>query len=137
MSASDLSLINELVTLRRENTRLRRRQLGDAAERQAAWTRHIVERTYRDAQLLVGEHFSWQSIDKRSAPLSEHRWTMAVAMLRLARLVPQVGHVRMKCTSPAVAATRLETAYRTAMQEPGALAARMQKSRRNGAIRWT
>jgi hypothetical protein len=135
MAGSDLQLATEIVALRRENRRLRYRAEANADARKQARHRRIVELAKADAELLIGWALALQPISRAETPLSQQRWARAVALLRLARLAPRNGRVRIYGVQPPIMIARLAKATETAIGDPSALALFTAKGRRNGQRR--
>ena len=136
MPASEVQLVNELITLRSENRRLRYRAEDAADERARARVARLVERTYHDAGALLAWHFAWQETQRATAPLSHRRWTYAVALLKLARLADhRARYLRITASEPARADAKLAKARTTALADPSALRAMLPESRRPGRLR--
>ena len=132
MAGSDLQLAMEIVTLRRENRRLRYRAEANAEARKAARHQRMVEQAKADAELMIGWAFALQPISRSETPLSQLRWARAVALLRLARLAPRTGRVRIYAVQPPIMQQRLTKAAQTAIADPSALALFTAKGRRHG-----
>lgn len=135
MAGSDLQLAMEIVTLRRENRRLRYKAEANADARKSARHQRMVELAKADAELMIGWAFALQPISRADTPLSQQRWARAVALLRLARCAPRAGRVRIFALQPPIIAQRLAKATQTAISDPGALALFTAKGRRHGAKR--
>lgn len=135
MAASDIQLVNELMTLRRENRRLRYRQLDRADERAVAARERLIEQTYLDAQALLAAHFAWQETQRSQAPMSHRRWARAASFLKLARLAEHHRrYLTITAQQPEQAMARLTRARETALRDPGMLRAMIPKSRRPKAL---
>ncbi len=132
MPASDGQVISELLTLRHENRRLRYKASADPEQRRLARAQRTVDRTRRDAEVLLSAHFAWQETSRRHSPLGRRRHDAAVALLRLARL-----HDGRKVTAsdPGRAMLRLTKAAETATQDPSLLWAMMPRARRPDVLR--
>lgn len=132
MPATDLQLATELLTLRRENRRLRYGLNDRKTERRQARAVRLVDRSQRDAELLLTQHFAYLGTSRRAAPLGSRRWAMAVALLRLARL--HDGR-KITATDPARAMQKLVKAHRTATADPSMLYALVPASVRPDVLR--
>ena len=135
MAGSDLQLAMEIVTLRRENRRLRYKAEANADARKQARHQRMVEQAKADAELMIGWAFALQPISRADVPLSQQRWARAVALLRLARLAPRNGRVRIYAVPPPIMQQRLTKATQTAISDPGSLALFTAKGRRHGQRR--
>ena len=78
----------KVATLQAENKRLRRLTINGKTGR-------LLARTAADARQLVAWRFAGYSISRRNAAsygMSARRWAWAVAMLRLAKILPYPGN---------------------------------------------
>ena len=130
MAAGDLSMAARLTVLAKENSRLRYRQIEDEHERRQERWRRKVNQAFEDAKLLVGCAFATLDYTRQDAPLSERRWTAAVALLRVAGLTPKRGQLRIRAISPETAAGKLALARDRAIAHPELLNMHLPSSRR-------
>lgn len=137
MAGSDLQLAMELLTLRRENRRLRYRAEDNADARRRQRHARMVETAKADAEMLIGWALALQPISRSEVPLSQQRWARAVALLRLARLAPRRGRVRIHAVPPQIMTQRLARAQETAIADPAALALFTAQGRRHSQKRRT
>ena len=78
----------KVATLQSENKRLRRQTVNGRVGR-------LIHRTHEDATQLIVWRFSGYSVSRRNAAtygMSGRRWAWAVAMLRLAKILPYPGN---------------------------------------------
>ena len=127
---TDVQLANELALLREENKRLRYRVEDDAERRKRLRIERLIDRARTDAELLVTLALALQDVSKRQAPLGSQRWQYAVALLRLARLCPRSGDVKIYGYAAQRAVERLDRAVAVAKMDPSALKLMIPRTRR-------